>query len=150
MRLITIDSVLIHAYHDADDQVLLKEKRPVALIARLAYKGDNVDFAIPFRSNIPPAAPLDEYFALPPRDNTKKKYRHGLHYIKMIPVSSKFFVRYRIEGDIASKMYLAIINKNEKRIINECQNYLNNYSSVIKSVFSTNIDRLIDILKEKQ
>lgn len=101
----------------------------VVLLIQLKYKDRRHEFAVPFRSNIPPATPKNEYFALPPRKTTREKHRHGIHYSKMVPVKNEYFERYRIEGDIASKMYLAIIDKNEKEIVDGCQEYLNRYSA---------------------
>ena len=147
MKLITVDANLVNRFYRIDEQVMLKDKRPVVLIVRLKFRGLTQDFAVPLRSNIPPAAPRDEYFALPPRKSTKPKHHHGLHYIKMFPVSKRFYVRYRIEGDIASNLYLAIIDKNEKHIVDACQAYLDRYAQGIHPPYATDIEKLIDELK---
>lgn len=146
MKLISIKAELVAKFSQLDNEILIKDKRPTVLVMRLKYRGRNRDFAVPMRSNIDPAAPKNEYFALPNRKSTKEKHHHGLHYIKMFPVSKQFYERYRVEGDIASKMYLAIIDKNESRIIQECQSYLTKYESGVRSQYSTDIDKLIEAL----
>lgn len=143
MILISIKSSLIAEYSRIDSEILVKDRRPTVLVVRLKYKGKDRDFAVPLRSNIGPAVPKNEYFALPNRRTTREKHHHGLHYIKMFPVSKQFYERYRIEGDIASIMYLAIIDKHEKRIVQECQSYLTRYENGIHPAYSTDIDKLL-------
>ena len=75
------------------------------LVRRVYWKVDSsflerttcYDFAIPIRSNIPASAPKNQYFALPPRPQTRPKNRHGLHYIKMFPVTKQYLIRYRTD-----------------------------------------------------
>lgn len=116
MKVVTINHILIDMFAK-DPEFLRKSKRPCVLIVRLKYKGHNHKFAIPLRSNIPAASPKDEYFALPPRTTTRPKNRHGIHYIKMFPVKNEYLQIYRMDGDMFSLMTKAIIDKNEKRII---------------------------------
>lgn len=52
-------------------------------------------FALPLRSNIG-KVPIETYFMLPNRKVTKKIRKHGLHFIKMIPVESRYFLIYHI------------------------------------------------------
>ncbi len=118
------------------------------MIIRLKYKGNNRDFAVPIRSNIPASAPKREYFPLPPRSSTRPKNRHGLHYIKMFPISKKYLERYRIEGNSAATRIQNIIDKNSKTIISSCQEYLNDYENGIISDFATDLDMLIEILEK--
>lgn len=147
MKLISINQRLIDKYLAVDSQVLTKSHRPTVLVVSLKYNGERRDFAVPFRSNIHPSSPKSEYFALPPRKTTKPKHHHGLHYIKMFPVAKKYYERYRIEGDIASKMYLAIIDKNEKDIVHSCQLYLDRYEHGLRPQYCTDIDKLIEVLE---
>ena len=147
MKLISIKPVLLSRYAAIDKEILLKDKRPTVLVVRLRYRHTSRDFAVPLRSNISPTAPKDEYFALPNRKTTKEKHHHGLHYIKMFPVSKAFYERYRIDGDAASKLYLAIIDKNEKEIVDACQARLSRYERGIHPPFSTDIDGLIAALE---
>lgn len=146
MRLISVKNTLLVKYNSVDPQVLLKDKRPAVLVVKLLYRGKNYDFAIPLRSNIPPAVPKNEYFALPNRHTTRPKHRHGLHYTKMFPISKQFYERYRTEESTSSQLYIAIVSKNEKRIVEECQAYLKRYESGDRPVFATNIDLLINEL----
>ena len=147
MKLVSINNALLLKYSD-DSEILQKSTRPYVLVIRLKYKGSNYDFAVPIRSNIPASAPKNQYFALPPRPQTRPKNRHGLHYIKMFPVTKQYLVRYRIEGNNFAILIQNIIDKNSKKIIDECQQYLNLYSQGIKPAYSTNIDYLIEKLNE--
>ncbi|MEO2625714.1 hypothetical protein ABHA58_08190, partial [Blautia wexlerae] len=63
-------------------------------------------------------------FALPPRPQTRPKNRHGLHYIKIFPVTKQYLVRYRTEGNSFATLIHDIIEKNSKQIVDECQHYL--------------------------
>ncbi len=60
MKLVTIDTVLFDKY-EKDSEILSKSKRPYVLVIRLRYKEKKHDFAVPFRSNIPAAAPKNQY-----------------------------------------------------------------------------------------
>lgn len=143
MKLVSINNSLLLKY-SGDSEVLQKSTRPYVLVIRLKYKNTDYDFAVPIRSNIPASAPKNQYFALPPRPQTKPKNRHGLHYIKMFPVSKKYLVRYRTDGNIFATLIKNIIDKNSKQIVAECQRYLDLYSEGIKPQYSTDIDYLIE------
>lgn len=145
MKLVSINTTLLQKYA-GDSQVLLKSGRPYALVLRLNYNCKKYDFAVPLRSNIPASAPKNEYFPLPPRPTTLPKNRHGLHYIKMFPVTKSYLVRCRTEGNKFATLIQNIIDKNAKQIISECQTYLNNYQSGIRPMFSTDIDYLLSQL----
>lgn len=147
MKLVSINNSLLLKYSD-DSEVLQKSTRPYVLVIRLKYKNTDYDFAVPIRSNIPASAPKNQYFALPPRPQTKPKNRHGLHYIKMFPVSKKYLVRYRTDGNIFATLIKNIIDKNSKQIVAECQRYLDLYSEGIKPQYSTDIDYLIEQLNK--
>lgn len=147
MKLVSINNSLLLKY-SGDSEVLQKSTRPYVLVIRLKYKNIDYDFAVPIRSNIPASAPKNQYFALPPRPQTKPKNRHGLHYIKMFPVSKKYLVRYRTDGNIFATLIKNIIDKNSKQIVAECQRYLDLYSEGIKPQYSTDIDYLIEQLNK--
>ena len=85
-------------------------------------------------------------FALPPRPQTRPKNRHGLHYIKMFPVTKQYLIRYRTDGNRFATLIQTIIDKNSKQIVNECQRYLDLYSQGIKPLYSTDMDYLIEQL----
>ena len=55
---------------------------------------------------------------------------------------------WNIKGNNFAILIQNIIDKNSKKIIDECQQYLNLYSQGIKPVYSTNIDYLIEKLNE--
>ena len=148
LRLISIRRDLLEKYKK-DSEVLQKSKRPYVLVIRLSYKGQNHNFAIPIRSNIPAASPKNEYFPLPPRSTTKPKNRHGVHYIKMFPVTSEYYLRYRTEDNQFATLVKNIIDKNAKQIIAECQKYLFDYEKGVHPKYSTDIDMLLKILNDK-
>ena len=149
MKLVSIHNALLTKFSN-DREVLLKSSRPYVLLIRLKYKEHNYNFAVPIRSNIPASAPKNQYFALPPRPQTRPKNRHGIHYIKMFPVTKQYLVRYRTEGNEFSTLIQTIIDKNSKQIIKECQTYLDSYSKGIHPNFSTNIDYLLHQLFDEQ
>lgn len=147
MKLVTIHSSVIKLYK-RDPEMLLKEKRPCALIMRLKYKGHNYSFAVPLRSNIAGSAPKETYFPLPPRSSTHSGNRHGVHYVKMFPVDKSHLIRYRTEGNMFASLIKGILDKNEKQIIRECQDYLDKYERGIKYSYCTDIDLLLSLINQ--
>lgn len=145
MKIVTVNQTLLKEFQK-DPEVLRKTARPCVLIIRLKYKGVNRSFAVPLRSNISSNTPKDQYFALPTRPTTRAGNHHGLHYIKMFPVTKKYLVRYRTEGNVFATTIQTVIDKNEKRIVTECQKYLDDYSKGHRLPFSTDIDLLLSIL----
>ena len=145
MRLVKIKTSVLKKY-SIDKQILQKEDRPCVLIMRLLYKRQNYTFAVPIRSNIPAASPKDEYFPLPTRNTTKNGRHHGIHYIKMFPVKPSDSVLYRTDGDIYSALIKAVVDKNEKQIIKECQDYLLRYENGRHPKYATDIDYLLSLL----
>lgn len=83
---------------DGDRELMLKHNRPCIVVVRLRFRGKRRDFAVPLRSNIAPNVPKDQYFALPPRPTTRPGCRHGIHYIKMFPITKVYQRRFRTEG----------------------------------------------------
>ena len=59
-----------------------KSGRPCVLIMKLKYKGNNHQFVVPLRSNIPANVPKDQYFSLPPNSTTKSGNRKYLYECK--------------------------------------------------------------------
>lgn len=39
-------------------------------------------------------------FSLPPNSATKSGKRHGVHYIKLFPIDSKYIQKYRIDNNV--------------------------------------------------
>ena len=148
MKLVSIRTDLLQLYRQ-DKEVLQKSGRPYVAVLRLRYCGHKYDFAVPIRSNIPAAAPKYQYFALPPRPTTRPRNRHGLHYIKMFPVTKQYLVRYRTEGNEFATMLQRIINENERQIVAECQQYLDHYAAGDKPQYSTDIDYLLSLLNDR-
>lgn len=145
MKLVAVSADLFDKY-SFDRGILCKSTRPYVLVIRLSYKNRKVDFAVPIRSNIPASAPKNQYFALPPRPQTKPRNRHGLHYIKMFPILKQYQRRYRTEGNNQAVLIQSIIDKNCKRIVTECQQYLDSYQEGIHPKYSTDIERMLDAL----
>ncbi len=145
MRLVSIDTTLFDKYKN-DPEVLTKSRRPYVLVIHLKYKEKNYNFAVPIRSNIPAAAPKNQYFALPPSPATRPKNRHGLHYIKMFPVTKHYLRKYHTEGNQFATLIQTIIDKNTKIIVDECQAYLDAYAKGHHPQFSTDIDYLLSQL----
>lgn len=145
MKIVKIKPELLQKF-SIDPQMLRKENRPCVLILRLNYKDSVYNFAVPVRSNIPAASPKNEYFPLPTRYTTKDRNRHGLHYIKMFPVDKPYYDKYRTENNIAASLMKATIEDNGRRIVNECQNYLNRYSAGNRPIFATDLDLLLCLL----
>ena len=110
MKLASIKNELFEKYKE-DPEILTKNERPYVLVIRLKYKGIHYNFAVPIRSNISASTPKNQYFALPPRPATKPQNRHGIHYIKMFPVTKKYLIRYRAEGNSFAQLIQSIINK---------------------------------------
>ncbi len=145
MRLVTIKKEKLKAY-TSDPEMLQKANRPCVLVLRLKFRGDNYTFAVPLRSNINPSTPKRLYFPLPVRSGTKDGYRHGLHYAKMFPIKKGSYEVYHTENNMYASIVKSVIDKNEKQIIRECQEYLNEYELGNIPVYSTNIDKLIKLI----
>lgn len=145
MQIVKIKPNLIQKFSQ-DLQMLRKENRPCVLVLRLNYKNSIYSFAVPIRSIIPAASPKSEYFPLPTRYTTKDRNRHGLHYIKMFPIDKPYYDKYRTENNLAASLMKTTIENHRRRIIAECQNYLDSYSAGNCPVFATNLDLLLCLL----
>lgn len=146
MKIVSLDAKELKKY-TIDPEMLQKAKRPCALIVKLKYKGIFYDFAIPIRSNISPNTPKCQYYPLPTRYTTKNKYRHGVHFIKMFPVDKTKVNKFNTDG-MFYKMMKAFLDKEEKQIVKDCQNYLINYERDGKPQYATDIDLLITVLNK--
>lgn len=51
-----------------------------------------------------------------------------------------------VTGNVFATTIQTVIDKNEKRIVTECQKYLDDYSNGRRLPFSTDIDLLLSIL----
>lgn len=128
-----------------DDGELLRKgnRRPHVLILSLVYKSRRLNFAVPLRSNIPPSAPKSEYFPLPPRATTKPKHRHGLHYIKMFPITKQYQEKFWVGENKSYLLFQKIITENQKQIISDCQTYLKRYEDGNIPQYSVDIDGIL-------
>ena len=125
---------------EGDRELMLKHNRPCIVVVRLRFRGKRGDFAVPLRSNIAPNVPKDQYFALPPRPTTRPGCRHGIHYIKMFPITKAYQRRFRTEGSAYYETLQRIIDGNTKRIVSECQAYLDRYEREGRPCFAVDID----------
>ena len=64
----------------------------------------------------------------------------------MFPVDKPYYDKYRTENNIAASLMKATIEDNGRRIVNECQNYLNRYSAGNRPIFATDLDLLLCLL----
>ena len=132
-----------------DRELMTKRNRPCIVVVRLRYKGKRRDFAVPLRSNIAPNVPKNQYFALPPRPTTKPGHRHGIHYIKMFPIQKRFQRKFRTEGSRYYETLQNTIDASTKRIVDECQAYLDRYEAEGRPMYAVDIDRIVDILDKQ-
>lgn len=107
------------------------KKRPYLIPIKLEYKGNKVLFAIPFRSNIQTKVSSFQYYGLPPNNRTKKGHAHGLHFLKMFPVSREYLQEFLV--DVDDKHHTLIkkkISKEKKRIVDAAQRFINKYENI--------------------
>lgn len=126
-----------------------KSGRPCVLILKLKYKGQKQKFVVPLRSNIASNTPKEQYFPLPPNPATKAGNRHGVHYIKLFPIDSKYIQKYRIENNAYMQQIKTILDKNKKEIIMACQNYLKECEQGKKHLMTPDIDGIMSWMKEE-
>ena len=123
-----------------------KNGRPCVLLLKLKYKGKKYKFVVPLRSNIASNVPKDQYFSLPPNSATKAGNVHGVHYIKLFPIDSKYIQKYRIENNAYMQNIKSILDKNEKNIIIACQNYLYECEKGKRNTLTPDIDGILSWL----
>ena len=87
--------------------------------------------------------PEDQYFALPPRPTTRLGCCHGIHYVKMFPITKACQRRFRTEGSDYYETLQLIIDSNTKRIVSERQAYLDRYEREGRPRFAVDIDRIV-------
>lgn len=149
MKFVTISNSYFELCQDPE---LLRKgnRRPHVLLLSLKYRGSRHSFAVPLRSNIPPASPKSEYFALPPRPTTKPGHRHGLHYIKMFPVTKKYVEKFWIGENQSYILFQKILSKHISQIVQECQAYLDRYAEGHISPYAVNIDAALEKLRDSE
>ena len=148
MRIVSVADDYLERFGKGDREFMLKRGRPCIVVVRLRFRGKRRDFAVPFRSNIAPNVPKDQYFPLPPRAATKPRHRHGIHYIKMFPIEKRFQRRFRTKGNPYYETIQRILDENSKQIVNDCQRYLDMYEKRGRPKYAVDIDRLIGLLEQ--
>lgn len=135
--------------HHVHKELLYNEDgRPSVLIVKLKYKDKYHKFVVPLRSNISPTTPKKQYMSLPPNSKTKPHHSHGIHYIKLFPITDKYVQSYLI-SDPFDIMIKQIIDDNEKDIIRACQDYLTQCENGNKHFMTPDIDGIIEMLENK-
>lgn len=132
--------------YGTDSELLYNENgRPCVLLLKLKYKNKFHKFVVPMRSNISPTAPSDQFFKLPPNFNTKTNHYHGIHYIKLFPITDNYIEVYRIDSkyDLLVKN---IIDSAENEIIQNCQKYLSECENGNKHFMTPDIDGILSWL----
>ncbi len=146
MKFITVSQRYFDMCKD-DPEILFREnRRPHLLVLSLRYKGTSHQFAVPLRSNISSKTPKKQYFSLPPRPVTRPGNHHGLHYIKMFPITAEYQEKFWIGKDPSYILCQDIIKRNQKEIVTACQAYLDNYASGIRPLYSVDIEKAFERL----
>lgn len=146
MRIVSITQDYFEKYAKGDREFMQKHGRPCLIVLRLSFRGRKLDFAVPFRSNIAPNVPKDQYFALPPRPTTRPRHRHGIHYIKMFPITKQYQQKFRTVGNPYYESIAKIISSHESEIVAACQNYLKRYETEGRPRFAVDIDRILSLM----
>lgn len=146
MRIVSISDDFLERFAAGDREFMQKHGRPCLLVIRLKFRGKRRDFAVPFRSNIAPNVPKDQYFALPPLPSTRPRHRHGIHYIKMFPVEKRLLRRFRTEGNPYYEIIERIVDEHEREIVADCQRYLAAYERDGRPRYAVDLDRMIALL----
>lgn len=123
-----------------------KSGRPGVLIVKMSYRGVMRNFVVPLRSNIPGKAEEWEFKKLPPNKDTKPGFRHGVHYIKLFPITKDYIDKYNIDNSKYLLTVNTILDNSTKEIVDACQAYLKKYERGEKHKFSPDIDGIIRVL----
>lgn len=143
MKFVTISQSFYNLCADEPEMLFRENRRPHLLVLSLQYKGRTCNFAVPFRSNIPATAPRNQYYSLPPRSATRRGNHHGLHYIKMFPITASYQEKFYVDSESPYALYQRIIDANKKTIVDDCQRYLNNYAAGNHPRYSVDIDKIL-------
>lgn len=149
MQLVTVSKDFFETCknYGTDKEILHdKEGRPCVLLVNLIYRGVKRTFVVPLRSNIAANTPKNQYFALPPNATTQSGNRHGLHYAKIFPITAQYIQPYNISRSNYLLMIKNILDKNERKIVKECQDYLRRYEEGMGSWVTPDIDGILEWL----
>jgi hypothetical protein len=78
--------------------------------------------------------------------NTKSGNKHGVHYIKLFPISKKYINKYNINNNDFLQMISEKIINNKKEIVDACQQYLVDCEVGKKHSMTPNIDGILEWL----
>ncbi len=149
MRFVSISNRFFEICSKDHELLDNKNRRPYVFILKLRYKGKKYDFAVLFRSNIAENTPKEQYFPLPPRSTTRPGRHHGLHYLKMFPITKRYQEAFRVDKDSHYSKVQQFIEKHKKDVIEQCQQYqqyLDAYSAGEMPMYATNIDYISSVL----
>ena len=149
MKFVTVSQRYFDMCGDDPELLFRENRRPHLLVLSLKYKEKMSRFAVPLRSNISATTPKEQYFALPPRPSTRPGNHHGLHYIKMFPITKEYQEKFWVGKDSSYILFQDIISKHEKEIVEECQKYLDGYAAGIHPKFSVDIDKAFERLEKE-
>ena len=133
----------------ADPEFLAKSGWPCALLLHLRFRGKRYDFAAPFRPNIPPNTPTNQFFLLLPRPATKPKHHHGIHYLKMFPINRQNRRRFRTKSNHYCEVLQQYVDDHAPAIVARAQRYLDSYELFGPEPFAVDSDKLIEIMVPK-
>ena len=148
MRLVKISETFFEKCksHNTQDELLYNEEgRPAVLLVRLKYKNNYHKFVVPLRSNISSSTPKWQYFSLPPTSRTRLNCSHGVHYIKIFPVTNEYVESYIVNKPF-DRLIKQILTNKEKDIIKACQAYLNRCEKGNKHRMTPDIDGILNWL----
>lgn len=132
--------------HSERELLFNESGRPCVLLIRLKYKEQIHKFVVPIRSNISNKTPKTQYFSLPPNPTTRNGCSHGIHYIKIFPITDEYIDKYHIDKNSYLVGVRTIIAKHESEIVNECQKYLDRCSIGQKHNMTPDIDKILSWL----
>lgn len=130
----------------ADELLYDKTGRPCVLLIDLMFHDKCQEFVVPMRSNISKKVPVCDYFVLPPNSDTKKTFRHGVHYTKLFPITLSFIDTYMVDDDKYYDLLLCLLEEYESEITNACQNYLDEYQEGHKRYVTPDLDGILEVL----
>ena len=116
------------------------------LLLRMRYRGKGLTFAVPLRSNVSPMTPTELFYPLPPGPRTRPTMRHGLHFVKMFPVSKECYQAFRLKPNEYYAGLVRYLDKHYKDIVGRSQEYLDAYARGERPRYAVDIDRMLERL----
>lgn len=75
-------------------------------------------------------------------------HRHGLHFVKMFPITKGHTQKFHTDNNAEYKRINNILDKNTRQIVAQAQAYLTAYEQGNRSLYATNIDKLLDYISK--